>query len=85
MSTVDSSGTDAASSSAELASATATGRRMTPRASRYQPPDSSETDGPRRTDHLLIRVPSSARIDGTTRIAVAAESSPTAAPAAPTE
>ena len=81
VSVVQSSGAAAASSSAVLARATATGRRMTPRARRYQPSDSSETEGPRRIESASIRLPSRASIEGTTRIAISAESTPTEAPA----
>ena len=61
---VQSSGAAAASSSAELARATATGRRITPRASRYQPSEPSETAGPRRIESASMRVPSSAQQRG---------------------
>ena len=81
VSVVHSSGAAAASSSAELARATATGRRITPRASRYQPSEVSETAGPRRIESASIRVPSSASSEGTTRIAISAESTATEAPA----
>jgi hypothetical protein len=78
---VQSSGEAAASSRAVLARATATGRFITPRASRYQPSEVSETAGPRRIERASMRGPSRASSEGTTRIAISAESSATEVPA----
>ncbi len=68
-----------------LPRATAAGWRITPRASRYQPPDSSETAGPRRRESALIRGPSRASSEGTTSRAPRAAKSEAIAPPAPTE
>ncbi len=81
VSVVQSRGVAAASNSAELARATATGRRITPRASRYQPSEVSDTAGPRRIERASMRVPSSLSSEGTTRIAISEESTATDAPA----
>src|SRR5215207_243427 len=78
-------GDDNASSSAVQPIATATGRRMTAFASRYQPLEWSESAGPRRIASALMRVPSSASAAGTTRTAITADRIPTTAPAAPIE
>src|SRR4051812_11477623 len=85
VSVVENSGSAQAASSAMLASPTATGRRITPLASRYQPSDSSDTAGPRRTASAFTRGPSSASSDGTTSTATSADSTPTPAPATPIE
>jgi hypothetical protein len=79
--TVDKSGAEAASRRTRVASATATGRRMTQRASLAHPVDSSATVAPRRTASALTRSPSRARSEGTTRTAMSADNSATAAPA----
>ncbi len=81
----DKSGIERTSITPALPRATGTGWRITPCARRYQPPDSSDTDGPLRIDSELIRVPSSASAEGTTRRATTADRIPTAAPATPTE
>ena len=85
MSFIPRTGEASASSSSVLASATKSGRRIAAFATRYQRLEASDTDGPRRIDSALMRGPSSASIEGTTRIAKTADSRPTAAPAAPTE
>ena len=78
---VQSSGEAARAAARCWPSATPTGRRITQRARRYQPSDSSETAGPLRIESALIRVPSSASSEGTTSSAITAESTATEAPA----
>ena len=58
-----------------------TGRRITPRASRYQPSELSETAGPRRIERASMRVPSRVSSEGTTRTAITEERIATEAPA----